>query len=158
MGRNDSLSTEKRELQRSYESVDEDNKRLQAKLQSLSQNFTENMKKKDLDLQKSLEAKLEYETRIEHLQKQLKDQSQTIKSIKGDLEAEKRQGQALGLEVEGLRSKNNGLEENNRRLQGINEEMEQREIGFKGKLETLGVEIMEREYQEKLRKIEEVFI
>ena len=56
MGRSEGLSLEKRELQKSYEALEEENKRLQAKIQSFSQNFNENMKNKDNDLQKSLEA------------------------------------------------------------------------------------------------------
>jgi len=165
MGKSDNLITEKRELQKSYEALEEENKRLQAKLQSFSQNYNENMKKKDYDLQRSLEGKLEYETKIEHLQKQLKDSTIGTKTLKNDLDTERQKGKEILHENEVLKAKFGVLEENNKKLQMINDEKEEKEMVFKNRVDILSdenrelmkkIETIEKEYQAKLKKLEEV--
>jgi len=165
MGKSDNLITEKRELQKSYEALEEENKILQAKLQSFSQNYNENMKKKDYDLQRSLEGKLEYETKIEHLQKQLKDSTIGTKTLKNDLDTERQKGKEILHENEVLKAKFGVLEENNKKLQMINDEKEEKEMVFKNRVDILSdenrelmkkIETIEKEYQAKLKKLEEV--
>lgn len=163
--RNDDKFAEKKEMQRSYEALEEENRRLQAKIQSFSSNFNENMKKKDLDLQKSLEIKLEYETRIETLQKQLKELSNLNKTLKSEAEAKAQK------EREFLKESEN-FKEINRKLAKNLEEIAQKEAALRHKTDALAEEnsdllkkldsfkeekaLLQRDFQEKLAKAEEV--
>lgn len=131
------------------------------------------MKKKDVDLQRTLEAKLDYENKIEHIQKQLKDQTVTLKSLKSELDSEKNKQKEFQHENELMKSKLSMLEEQNKKIMRINDEFSEKEQFYKAKIETINEEnrelskkfesfkeeklIIENECQNKLARLEEVF-
>ena len=132
------------------------------------------MKKKDFDLQRSLEAKLEYETKIEVLQKQLKDYTVNLKTIRSELENEKNKQKEFQHENELMKAKFTMVEEQNRKLARVNEECMEKETSYKTRFESIMDEnremirkidgmkeemaTMEKEFQGKLAKIEEVLL
>lgn len=166
-----SQNSEKREYQKTIESLEEENKRLQSKLASFTGNFNENMKKKDNDLQKSLEAKLEYENRIESLQKQLKEQLAVGRTMKGEIDSSKMKERELAKDLEMIKGKYSLLEEQNRKLLRNIEENSEKESSFRLKLEGIIEENkvllskieglkeekfgLEKDFQEKIEKINE---
>ena len=132
------------------------------------------MKKKDIDLQTSLEAKLEYENKIEHLQKQLKDQSIALKSTRSEVEVERNKQKELQHEIELSKAKHVMLEDHNKKLIRMNEENAEKELNYKNRIDNCIEENrdllrkieglkeqngqIERDCQAKLAKIEEVFV
>ena len=68
------------------------------------------------------------------MQKQLKELTVSGKTLKNDLETERQRGKEILHENEVLRAKFGVVEENNKKLQAFNEDLGERENGFKTKV------------------------